>query len=518
MTTLPSGLSASPTPSFSFAVRLGVGPEADSPADLDVMLLAQKTSAGSASAAVSVQVFDTTDAEAKFGARSRLAMLVRAFRAIAPRATLYACPVADPTGSPVSATARLDFSGPATAAGVVRLRIAGRLLSEVVIPSGTTAAAAADLVRVAIAAVAELPCTAAVGGASHEHELTLTAAHPGVSGNQLRVVFECTAAGITIALNELSTASSGKAYFGSGSPAVAGVGAVNLTAALAAIAGARYDRIVADVDDDTNRGRLTAHLVSQSSINTGHRCMGVVGSIEETLATVQADAVALNEPRCVIVYNRRSHNVCGELAAAYTAAKTYGDGRLPGETQYRAAKANGLSLYPAILATDEEERLTPTERDALLNAGVTPLGHDNLHPGYASVVRPVTTRTKNASGGTSYLVRDTSKVAVADMVADRCEAFASSAYADKNLVPDPVSIEDAPSSEFVTWPAAIRDDMLAILRKMESEFLLVNVSQYASQVTAEPLTVDGTQYVVCKVPFAVIPHLHSVVGDASQIG
>lgn len=517
MTQLPSGLSSSPTPAFSFAVRVGVGPEATSASDLDVMLLAQKTSAGTASLNVSTQVLDVTDAEARFGSRSRLAMLVRAFRAIAPRATLYACPVADPSGG-TAATARLDFAGPATGAGVFRLRIAGRLLSEVVIPSATTAAGAADLVRAAVAAVSELPCTAAVGGTGSEDELTLTAATDGVAGNQLRVVFECTAPGITVELNGASAAGSGKAYFGSASPATAGAGAVNLTSALSAISGARYDRIVADVDDDTNRGRLAAHLVSQSSINVGNRCMGIVGSIEETLSTAQGDAVALNEPRCTIVYNRRSHNVVGELAAAYAAAKTYGDGRLPGESQYRAAKGNGLSLYPAIIATDEEERLTATQVDALLNSGVTPLGHDNLHPGYAAVVRPVTTRTKNASGGTSYLVRDTSKVAVADMVADRCEAFAAQNYGDKNLVPDPATIEQAPSSEFVTWPAAIRDDMLAILRQMESEFLLVNVSASASQVSVEPLVVDGTQYVVCKVPFSVIPHLHSVVGEAQQIG
>lgn len=517
MTTLPAGLAPSPTPTFAFAVLLGVGAAAADPGPLDVMILAQKTSAGSAALNVSTQVFDVTDAEARFGARSRLAMLVRAFRAIAPRGTFYACPVADPSVGAVSATARLDFAGPATGAGVFRLRLAGRLLSEVVIPSATTGAGAAELVRAAVAAVAELPCTAAVGGTSHEHELTLTAASPGVAGNQIRVVFECTAAGITVELNGAAAATSGKAYFGSGAPSTAGVGAVDLTAALAAIAGDRYDRIVADVDDDTNRGRLSDHLTSQSSINVGRRCMGVVGSLEETLSVVQADAVALNNPRVTIVYNRRSHNVVGELAAAYAAAKTYGDGRLPGEAQYRAAKANGLSLAPAILATDEEERLTPVQVDALLNSGVTPLGHDNLHPGYAAVVRPVTTRTKNASGGTSYLVRDTSKVAVADMVADRCEAFAAANYADKNLVPDPATIEQAPSSPYVVWPASVREDFLSILSEMEGEALLVDVAKNASQVTVAPLTVEGVTYLVCKVPLSVIAHLHSVVGEAQQI-
>lgn len=511
MTTLPSGFASTPTPTFAFAVRLGVGPSA-APTGMRIMLLAMKTSAGTASDSLPVEFGDVTDAEALFGARSRLTALARTARALAPRGRFFACPVADPAGT--AATAVLVFTGPSTAAGVVRLKIAGRLLSEVVIPSGTSATAAAALVNTMLGTVSELPCTSGVSTVT----LTLTASNTGATGNQLRVQFESTAAGLTIALNEVATAVRGKAYFGSGSPATAGVGAVDLTAALAAIAGTRYHRIVADVDDDTNRGRLKAHLVSQSSINTGRRCMGVCGSLEETLATVQGDATAQNEPRLTLVYNRRSHNHAGELAAAYMAAKVYGDGRLPGEEQYLAAKANGLSLYPAILATDEEERLTATQVDTLLRAGVSPLGVDNLNPGYAALIRPVTTRTVNASGGASYLVADTSKVAVADNVADRCEAWFAENYADKNIIPDPATIEQAPSSRYVTWPAAMREDLLAILGGMEDEALIVNLAQYASQVTVEALTVDGTTYAVCKVPFAVINHLHSVVGEALQVG
>ena len=513
--TLPAEFAATPIPTFAFAVRLGVGPAAAPPTGMKIMLLASKTSAGTATDHIPVEVFDTTDAESKFGARSRLAALCRAVRLIAPRGRLFACPVADPAGT--AATAILTFAGPSTAAGVVRLRVAGRLLREVVIPSGTSASAAAALVQAAVAEVSELPCTGAVGGTGNEHILTLTASNTGETGNQLRVVFEVTATGITISLNGVTAAVRGKGYFGAGS-ATAGVGAVNLTSALTAIAGTRYHRIVADVDDDTNRGRLKAHLVSQSSINVGRRCMGVVASLNDTLSTVQGDATGQNEPRLVLVYNRKSHNPAGELAAAFAAAKVYGNGGLPGEEQYRAIKHNGLSLYPAILATDEEERLSATETDSLLRAGVTPLAVDNLNPGYAAVVRPVTTRTTNAQGGTSYLVADTSKVVVADEVADRCEAWAASAYADKNLVPDPATIEQAPSSPYVTWPAAVREDLLAILREMENEFLIVNVSQYESQVTVEQATIDGVTYLIVRVPFAVIPHLHSVVGEAQQVG
>lgn len=742
MPSFPSQFTPGPIPTFAFQVSLGVGPAPLSPAGLKCLLVGSKTTSGTGTATdlVPTEVFGTDDAETKFGARSRLAAMARVFRAIAPRGQLFACPVAPPAGG-VAATAVLAFTGPATAAGVVRLRIAGRLIREVVIPSGTTAAAAAALVEAVLDEVSELPCTAAVGSGGSTHILTLTAATVGEAGNQLRVVFESTATGLTIALNGGATAASGKAYFGSGSgvatsgrstasgtfpvrlvngdtivvsidagsnetatfsgfarrltgaagtlaavtasnelvlavngvtrtvafagtentdalfaaainaipgvfadvtggqvrittdrqgtgaslvvdattdadvlaslglssgqvgaslgssnvadieavtaaeftslveaaaagctagadadghpyiasdatgtgasvqvqasstaddefgfdnaahpgaagtPAVAGVGVIDTgtagatpTLLWAAISGTRYDRIALDADDDTARAAFKLHLTTQSGIGTGQRCMGVVASLRDTLSDVQADAVAMNEPRATLLYCRRSHRTTGELAAAYCAAKIYGNGGLVGENTYRAAKANGLPLYPAIEATDEEERLSGTQVATLLRAGVTVLGADRARAGYACVVRPVTTRTKNASGGTSYLVAAPSKVAVADVVADFCEAFAADNYADKNLVPNPASIEVAPSSPFVIWPDAIREDMLGILYQMENDALLVDVAAHADQVTVETTTVEGVTYAIVRVPFAVIPHLDSVIGDAQQVG
>ena len=515
---LPSGFTPVHIPLVAFAVRLGVGAGANALAGLKVMLVGMMLAAGTATANVPVEVGDATDANAKFGARSRLAGAVRAFRMIAPRARLYACPVADPAGT--AATAVLTFSGPATAAGVVRLRIAGQLAREVQIPSGTTAAQAATLVAAAVAEMSDLPATGAVGGGGSEHIYTLTASNTGAQGNQNRVVFEVTATGITIALNGASTATSGKAYFGSGAPATAGVGNPTISTALTAISGARYDRIGVDVDDDTLRGTVSTHVDTQSGINVGMRRMASLPALNDTVSTVQADAVAVNNGRVVLLCQKRPHMPGNELLGAYLAAKVYGpqNGALPGEDTYRAAKANGLSLYPAILATDEEERLSSTDVNSLLASGVTVIGADYAHPGYASVVRPVTTRTLNAQGGTSYAVHDTSKVAVPDLVADRLEAWAAANYADKNLVADPATTEEAPSNPRLIWPSAIRDDVLAILREMEEEGLIGNVTANASAVTVGTTTVDGTTYAVASIPTKVVDHLHSTVGDVLQIG
>lgn len=509
--TYPSGYTPSLMPVIALAVRLGVGPGGTPPATLKTMLLGNRTSAGSLAAATPVEVFGPEEGDAYFGGRSELAHMIRAFRKIAPTGRLFACAVAESAGN--QATAVLTFAGPATAAGVVRIRVAGRRGREVPVASGDTAATVAAAVAAEVAAQTEWPCTGACGTDTNTHVLTLTAAQHGLRGNSLRVVVEVTATGVTVALGAGSAAASVKGPFSGGTTAD------DFTAALAAIAGERYDRIGAACDDDTNRALVAAHAAARSGINEGRRCMAVCASTIDTVSStgsVIEDAGAHNEPRLTLVYGRRCHRPPGELVGAYLAAKVHGDGRLPGEVQYRAAKANGMSLYPAIEAIDVEDRPTDTQVRALLVGGVTPLGADGLHPGYASIVRPVTTRTKNAAGGTSLLVIDPSKVAVADLVADRIEAFAAQNYGDKNLVPDPPSIEEAVSSEYVTWPASIREDVLGILRAMEGEALLVNVTAHAADVTVGAAADDDT-VVIVKVPVAVIPHFHSLVGEVQQV-
>lgn len=514
MTTLPSGFTPTLTPTFAFAVRTGVGPSSDAPEGLTALVLAPKTSAGTADVNVPVEVFGSDDANLKFGARSRAAAACRAFRLIAPRASLWAVPLPDPVGA-TAASITVTFTGPATATGVLRTRIAGTRLRDVVIPSGMTATQASAAFAAAVAEYSELPVTGAVGGTGNEHITTLTAENPGAAGNQIRIAVELVdVTGITVQLAARSAVSTrDKAYLASGA------GNVVLTTALAAVAGTRFDRIIGDVDDDTNRTAVRDHLVSQSNINVGHRCRGFVGSSASSLSgsgSVAEDATALNSDRVTLCYQRKAYRPLCEVAAAVCAATIYGDGRLPGEVQYRAAKANGLSLAPAVEATDIEERLSGTEVASLLAAGVTVIGQGS--DGYANVVRHVTTRTRNTQGGLSYAVIDPSKVAVADLVADRCEAWSSQNYADKNIVPDPASIEQAPSSPYVTWPSAIREDILAILRQMEGEALLVNVNDHADQVTVTRVTTGGTTYAIVTCPFDVIPHLHSVVGEAQQIG
>jgi phage tail sheath gpL-like len=518
---LPSGYVPSLLPEIAIAVQLGVG-ATPARADFRVVLLGNKTSAGLASNSVPIEVTGPDDGNAQCGSRSELAAMARAFFKVAPRGRLWVCPVAE-NGSGTAATAELLFATSAAANGAVRIRINGRLLPEVTITTGDAANTIAAAVNTMIAAYdEELPVTSGVSSAT----VTLTAANVGPRGNNIRVVCEIVPAGTTavattVGLNGGTGASKVDGRLGAGDGTagtdfVVGAGADDFTAALAAVYAADFDFLGCACSDDTNRGLVTTHVTSASAISEGRRRAAVCGSMEGTLATVQADAVAANNPRFQIGHLKGAHNSTGEIAAAYLAAHIYGDGRLRGIAQKTSAKQNGLQLFPAIYAPELADYTTNNQKATLLANGVTPLAASRLYPGYAEVVRPVTTRTLAVSGATSYAVIDPSKVRVADEVARRWGAFASVAYADKNLAPDPTDPDAAPSADDVVWPSAMREDVLALLRTMEDEGKLVNVNAHAASVAVSADGSDDTVAVVV-IPVAVIPHLHSVVTAIQQV-
>lgn len=518
---LPSGYVPSLLPEIAIAVQLGVG-ATPARSSFRPVLLGNKLAAGLASNSVAIEVYGPDHANVQFGARSELARMARAWFKIAPRGRLWACPVAE-NGSGVAATAELLFATTATAGGVVRITINDRSIPEVVVNSGDTASAVASAVNAAIAAYdEELPVTSGVSTAT----VMLTAANVGPRGNDIRVLCEIVpsgtaAVGTTVALNGGTAAAQVDGRLGagagtSGTDFVPGSGADDFTAALAAVYAADFDFLGCACSDDTNRGLVKAHVTGASAISEGRRRVAVCGSIESTLATVIADATGANEPRFQIKHLKGAFNGTGELAAAYLAAHIYGDGRLRGIAQKTSAKQNGLQLYPAIRAPLVADYTTSHEKRTLLAGGVTPLAASALNPGYAEVVRPVTTRTLAVSGATSYAVIDPSKVRVADEVARRWGAFAAEAYADKNLAPDPTDPDAAPSADDVVWPSAMREDALALLRTMEDEGKLINVNAHAENVA---VSVDGSDDTVAVVviPVAVIPHLHSTVTAIQQV-
>src|SRR5579885_325364 len=146
------------------------------------LIVGQITSSGTATANVPVISQGVDDAKTLGGPGSMLALMVDMYRKNDNFGELWLLPLAD-DGAAVAAVGNISFTGPATAAGVLSLYIAGVKVSTVV-TSGMTAAQLATALVAAINAITDLPVTAAVNG-THAYQVDITAKNKGPAGNDI---------------------------------------------------------------------------------------------------------------------------------------------------------------------------------------------------------------------------------------------------------------------------------------------------------------------------------------------
>src|SRR5919106_4880575 len=151
------------------------------PNERSVLLIGMKHSTGTATVNVPIQTYNEREADTYFGVGSEAALMVRmalatvrVLKASAPQ--LWVVPIAEPSGA--AATRTLTVTGPATAAGDVVFRLAGRTLRAPV-KSGDSANTVAAAIKATIdtmAATSDLPGTAGVS----TNVVTFTYRHLGV--------------------------------------------------------------------------------------------------------------------------------------------------------------------------------------------------------------------------------------------------------------------------------------------------------------------------------------------------
>ena len=168
-----------------------------------VLLVGQKLASGAAAVGEITLIAGVQDAINKAGAGSMLAQMAARYRAIDPVLDLYMLPYAD-NAAGVQATGTITVTAAPTAAGVLALYVAGRLVS-VGVTAGQTVAQVATAIAAAInGGGADIPATAAANAAV----VTLTADHNGTCGNgidlRLNLYGEAAPAGLALALAALS--------------------------------------------------------------------------------------------------------------------------------------------------------------------------------------------------------------------------------------------------------------------------------------------------------------------------
>lgn len=532
MTISVAGVPASrKTPGVNFNVVLGGSGTSAGQAPRRIVLLgnmiatpltnsspAFSVAAGTAAIATPVFVPSPDDAAVLFGSGSELHRMSIAVFAQDPSATLYACPVAEASGTPASVV--LTFATTATAAFTVRLRLCGEVI-DVGVASGDTVTAIATAVADAINDNPSLPYTAQ----NSLGVLTIEAKHDGPRGNTLIVdAYFVSGTGAEVRITTSSPVSSGagttgvwssNGTIGSEITLTSGATQDDFTNALAAIEPQRYDRIVGACIDATNTGRIVTHVNAQAGPTVQLLEQALVGSTA-TLADCTTFATGRNASRLQVVWNHATVIPCWEVAAQVCAARLAGDaaagGSRVGEASDPAANLDFMELATVLTARVVGDQPTATEIENALNNGITPVGASGSRPGYGVIVRSITSRSL-LSGTPNYAVLDTSSVTVPDYIADTLRADLAVTFAGCKLSPDS---DSAPTAPRVVTPSIVRARIAQKLKEAEAAAILINVDANLPLLVVEAnALVPGR--LDCEIPAAVIPGLHLIAGNVRQL-
>lgn len=476
--------------------------------------------AGTATLAEPVFVASPDDAATLFGRGSDLSRMSEAVFAQYPDATLYGCPVADAGGTAASVT--MTFAGGTASAGfTIRLRLFGETL-DVPVANGDSVTVQAAAMCDAINDAQDLPITAQ----NSSGVVTITAKQTGPRGNTLIVdAYFVTSAGAEVRITTSSTSSgatttgtwSNNGTLGSEITLANGATQDNFANALTAIEPVRYDRIVGACIDATNIGRIVTHVNAQAGPTVQKLEQAVVGSTD-TYANAVTLATGQNASRLQVVWNHASilpvWEVASQVAAARLAGDAYAGGLIVGEASDPAANLDGMQLATVLVARVVGDQPTSTEIGNALNNGITPIEPSGSRPGYASIVRSITSRSLR-SGVPNYAVLDTSSVTVPDYVANYLRSDIPVTYAGVKLAPDSAN-GDPPRIERVVTPSIVRGHIAQRLFEMEANGILRDVEENLDLlVVEEDSGVPGR--LNCEIPAEVIPGLHIVAGNVRQL-
>lgn len=362
-------------------------------ANLRALIIGPMIAAGTGVANVAVQDQGVAAAKTLYGPGSIGAQMADTYRQNDTYGELWHLPVAD-DGAATAATGSITFTGPATAAGVLSLYLAGQLVS-VAVTSAMTAAQLATAAVAAIAANGDLPVTAAVDGVTLS-KVNLTAKNKGLCGNDIdiRVNYrgaasgEALPAGIQVATVAMA----------------AGATNPSLAAGLAALGQQPFEFIVSPFTDATSIAAITQFL---SDTAGGGRWAWNVGLFGHCFIAFRGNNAAQatfgsgkNDPHlsCIGFYDSPTPEWRWAAALAAQAAIS---------VRADAAQPIREVALQGVLAPPVQSRLSGDQRNTLLFDGISTFDVD---PGGNVVIEKlITTYQLNGFGqpDNSYLDAET---------------------------------------------------------------------------------------------------------------
>lgn len=475
-------------PGVYMKVSLGVGPRAAGASPRQLVLFGNKTSVGTATVAVEIDVFSEDDARSLFGAGSELHLMVQAAIAAWPGVSIKAIPV---TTAGTAGTGTIIFTTTSTAAGTGYVTCLGEEI-QFDIASGSTATLSGDAAVLAINAKTDWPITALNASGT----VTCTAKNTGPRGN-------------FIAVRARLSTGTGQTVAGPASGFLtAGATSDDPQTALDNIAAVKRRYLVAPYSDATQLAKFKTHVEAEDEPEVGHRKRAIFGTLD-TLANATTLCTGLNMARMQAGWLEKSDlppsMIAAGLAARLAAHESVDTGaNLDGDV------ITGQKPHYAVA-----DRPINSEMVSALNNGITPL--QSTDDGSVYIVRSITTKSRDALSNADYRVLDTAKVAVPDEGADRFELAFADRFAGFKASQDPEEGDVIPPG--VVTPSMGRDLIYEVLSGMEDDGLLElgSVEARKDEILCELSTTSAGRFNAV-IPMDVIEGAHQWAADIRQVG
>lgn len=422
----------------------------------DVLIIAQKTTGGSATVEVPHLVKSADEARALGGQHSQAYQMVKAYKEIDSLTPVWVIFQSD-NGSGVPATGSFVISGTATEAGETPLYISGRRVS-VAIPTGMTAAQWETAALAALALEADLPvaCTANAGTG-----VDVTAVNDGTQGNDIRIGValqpgERVPAGLSFTLTQPASGATDVSY----------------TNVITAMADDQYHTVVCGLNSSTALGAIVTEIESR---------WGPMRAIEGHAFAAGNDSQA-NLTTTGNGFNSANLTYVGYENSALAPA--------PWEVAARAAAYSALGaqtdpvraftgLNLQVAAAHRGSRFTRAQRDTLLTDGISTVMAAS--DGRMLIERLVTTYQTNSLAIPDKALRDLTVVRGLAFLRFTLRARITSKFNRFKLADDG---NEVPGQPMVT-PSIIKTEILAWFKDLQALGVVENFEQFAAELIVE---------------------------------
>lgn len=428
-----------------------------------MLIVAQRLAAGSVAALIPTEVFSDAQAADYFGLGSMAHQMCRAAIVANPYLDLTVCAL-DDNAAGLQADGTVTIVGPATASGYLRLHIGHRSI-EIGVANGAAQNDIAAALKAEIDKLADLPVTAGIAA----NVITLTHRHKGTVGNQVDLVTEVTAKGVTAAVVAMA----------------GGVTDPDVSTALAEVFGEQYHIIAVPYVSQTAIEDLRDHLDSVSGPLEQRPGVGVYG-YDGALASATTLAGLINSGRVLCAYLRGTRSPAYELAAAMAAVMAW--------EEDPAMPLNTLALK-GIHAPLIGQRLSRTEQESCLYNGTTPL---EVGPGeHVQIVRAISTYIQDPQGIDDISLLDITTIRTLDYV--------------RKSVRERISLRFPREKLSSKTPPRVRTEILDVLYKLEELEIVEEVDANKAGVLVERDLQDPNR-LDAKIPVDVVNGLHVFAG------